>query len=450
MRALGGGVGQIVFADPLHGWLDLGFAATMNTWWTFLMVTADGGHTWKLATGFPNLNAADILLVTPNDGWVSGRDEDGKDSLYVTHDGAKSWQQLSLQVPKGVLPATKVNYGRSFNDEDTWFIPDGQPTVRDNFAIYYSLPTFTDAMHGYLIGTCEYLDPHNFLYQISSNVLFVTTDGGRKWTVDRMVKNQGEQAARRYGLPTMAGSDLIFPTVSDAQPMLTKIGPGETRDAHSEIGTEGKHYSAILHASFVSQDEGWIVAGDDLLSTTNGGGSWTTITPGVRPTVVQPPAGMFRPKSTDNQSPFTAPIARLPAAISNANLSISNYSKHLGFDTSTTATLDVMESPRTMRGSSPSEIFLRTTALVELSNRPNGFRAVLPPRYGSVRFPPVSPPMMSNWPGFVDAALIAEPSPHIAATTATVSANITRSATFMFPSGSRIAPPPGWSESNAV
>ena len=121
----GGWGGTIAFLDPLHGWLNITLSAqTMNSFFSLLLVTNDGGQTWSEASSAPSLAGAHMLLVTPNDGWIIGRSELSDTEIYVTHDGTKSWQQVLVENPKEVLPATLVRY--------------------------YWLPTFEDSKHGLL------------------------------------------------------------------------------------------------------------------------------------------------------------------------------------------------------------------------------------------------------------------------------------------------------------
>jgi hypothetical protein len=64
-------VSRIAFADPLHGWLQLAFRIGMHGHGTFLLVTSDGGKTWKEADSYQGPNSSDdMVLVTPDENTI--------------------------------------------------------------------------------------------------------------------------------------------------------------------------------------------------------------------------------------------------------------------------------------------------------------------------------------------------------------------------------------------
>ena len=248
---LSGWAGKIAFRDPLHGWMNVTLAGqTMNTFWAFLMVTSDGGRTWSRAPSDPGLGDADMLWVTPSDWWIVGRSEFSDTELYVTHDGAKSWKQVSVDIPKEVLPA--------------------------RLASYYFLPTFQDKEHGFLEVSYS-----GGVGEKSAAVLFATADGGRTWKPDRIVTQAYDSEGS--GTPIVVGSAWIWVAVLNRHPMLKTVGAGERIDFSADATTRHSSYHAALDASFVTPTQGWIIVGDgDLVSTTDGGATWTDITPGPK------------------------------------------------------------------------------------------------------------------------------------------------------------------------
>src|SRR4029077_5841541 len=88
--------GEISFADRLHGWLKVtGFAGHSS--WGVLLITSDGGKSWQTASAQTG-SSSPIELVTPDEGWESGT---------VTRDGARSWHDLTIPIPKALLGLTK-------------------------------------------------------------------------------------------------------------------------------------------------------------------------------------------------------------------------------------------------------------------------------------------------------------------------------------------------------
>jgi hypothetical protein len=248
--------GTIAFLDPLHGWMNISLPEqTMNTFLSFLLVTSDGGRTWSRASNAPLMAGADMLLVTPSDGWMIGRSRLGEKELFVTHDGTRSWHQVLVGTPKEVSPAATL-------------------------ASYYWLPSFEDGEHGLLEVSYR-----GGVGVKSTTVLFATGDGGRTWKPDRMVTQ--EYDSREYGEPVVVDSAWLFVNVSDHHPAIKTIAKGEQINANGEAATTVSRYTDAGKLSFVSTAQGWVIVDGELLSTTDGGATWTDITPGPKPRVVE-------------------------------------------------------------------------------------------------------------------------------------------------------------------
>ena len=155
------------------------------------------------------------------------------------------------------------------------------------------LPTFEDAKHGFL----EVTGPHNVDDKvISTLVLFKTSDSGRTWRSDRTVRNLGEMSESQYGSSAVVGSDWIFAASADDHPVLTKLGGGASIDASSNPAGSPSEYKMVSKISFATPTHGWLIMSDgDLVSTSDGGATSITLTPGPQPHVIQP-HGSFVPR----------------------------------------------------------------------------------------------------------------------------------------------------------
>jgi photosystem II stability/assembly factor-like uncharacterized protein len=242
----------ISFADTSHGWMDVRVdGQTMNLQWNFLLVTSNGGRTWRPAPSVPYLVDADVLLVTPTEGWMIGGEGGATDKLYFTLDGAKSWKEVSLAAPNEILPAD-------------------QPA--------YDLPVFEGTKRGFVAVTYTG-DGVN-----SAAVLFATEDGGRTWRPDRIVKKLGSDSPGQTLQSAMAGSAWVTAIASDGL-MLSTLGP---RARVNAARADWRSFRP-LQLSMISPTHGWLLTSNGkLLSTTNGGATWTTITPGPQPNIIDP------------------------------------------------------------------------------------------------------------------------------------------------------------------
>jgi photosystem II stability/assembly factor-like uncharacterized protein len=252
-----GGAATVAFVDPLHGWINVWFAGqTRNTWSSFLLLTSDGDRTWKQAADAPELSKPEMLLVTPSEGWLYGNSLEVDWGLYVTRDRARSWQEVAPE-PAG-LEDCDVN----------------------------GLPTFEDAKHGFLQVKCV---PRKLGEYRRTLVLLATSDGGRTWKADRTVANLIDVSESQYSSSTVLGSDWIFAADTDDYPVLTKVGAAARIDASADATAPHPRYRQIRHLSFATPAQGWVTDGHgNLMATTNGGATWTNISPGPKPHIIHP------------------------------------------------------------------------------------------------------------------------------------------------------------------
>jgi photosystem II stability/assembly factor-like uncharacterized protein len=258
---LRGNVGAIAFADPLHGWMNVSFAGEnmKGSAGSFLLLTADGGRTWRHAADIPEMSQPEMLLVTPGEGWLYGKGESNDlQGLYVTRDGTRSWQDVAPE-PAG------------FEDCEV-----------------HCLPTFEDARHGFLPVKCVPTKPWEFRRTL---ILLATSDGGRTWKPDRTVANlpEHEISHSQYSSSTVVGSDWIFAAATDEHPVLARLGPGARIDASADAPALRARYREIRELSFATPAQGWVIDQyGSLLGTTDGGVTWTDITPGTKAYLTHP------------------------------------------------------------------------------------------------------------------------------------------------------------------
>ncbi len=301
------GDGHIAFADAAHGWMNLdrvsGAAFNLGA----LLMTSDGGRTWNWSPDERDGPAifGSVTLVTPRDGWLAGGP--GNTELYATHDGGNSWQQLDMKAPKEVSPATNATYNS---------------------------PIFEDAQRGFLPVTYSGAEDTE-----SAAVLFSTKDGGRTWRPESILRNPKEGSMGRTVLSTVVDSTWVI-ALTPGHLVFSRLGAsaGTTEpNANPDLFRHG-----ISALTFATPTQGWILT-NELLSTADGGATWTKITPqpsGQR-VVLKPivtgssaPAEGTSPAAPDVQMNIWGGEGQwLPNSVGGATANLqTNINRHVGFD----------------------------------------------------------------------------------------------------------------------
>ncbi len=278
--------------DARHGWIVAG---------TRLLVTADGGSSWRDVT--PPANADSFLgaeFLDPLHGWVAINEaftgpsdaSYGRVDIWRTTDGGQSWAKT--QLPKArfavfgdVMPGVQFDFldathgfafqsgneAKGANDSDLFWTADGgaswsadRPTGPGNLGIEGTV-AFATASDGVIVGA------------LHGNGVVVTHDGGRTW------------ADAAFPLPAgSSGAQPFFdqPVFSDARSGLMAVDFQSTSGAVSNVSRiyrttdAGSSWTiaATLPAGYFTVSilgpKQWIAF--DLRSvvrTVDGGATWT-------------------------------------------------------------------------------------------------------------------------------------------------------------------------------
>ena len=242
-RASGVIKGLMTFADPLHGWI---YVCPDIEDLSDTLITGDGGKTWQHAhIDELHIDPESIVLVTPEIAWLN---DTGR--LFTTQDGAKTWRVVSLPVP------TKFS---------RWF------PIADRDEEFYSSPVFQDPKHGFEVVTYSWFKKLRW----RNAVLFETLDGGATWQAAGLLNNLPfrEQPISS----TVVDSTWLIPRAPTyALPMVTVLHLGERANA---IEFDEYGYRSEFKMSFINSARGWLIMDGALLSTRDGGGSWSDVTP---------------------------------------------------------------------------------------------------------------------------------------------------------------------------
>ncbi len=234
--------GSIAFADSLHGWM---YVRPELPDFSDLLITDDGGKTWREAQAREIcIGHQGLVLVTPEVAW-----QNDTWSLYVTRDGAKTWQRVSLLPPSRLAK---------------WILPKSEPL--------YTTPVFTDPKHGFEVVTYTSARAGG----LSTAVLFATLDGGVTWQPQGLLGNLPANMDAPVSSTIVDSAWLIARQPMYALPMVTTLHIGEWEYGIADFAAG---YGSGLRMSFTSPARGWLLTDGALLSTQDGGATWSDITP---------------------------------------------------------------------------------------------------------------------------------------------------------------------------
>ena len=109
-------------------------------------------------------------------------------------------------------------------------------------------------------------------------MLFATADGGVTWKPDRVLTGLQEHSEGEKVESAVADSTWITARVpKNGLPQLTKLGPGASV---TDTTMPAPEESGVSQMSFATPSQGRVVTNESkLLSTNDGGATWTDITP---------------------------------------------------------------------------------------------------------------------------------------------------------------------------
>lgn len=259
---------SLSFADSRHGW----FLWRLQTSAAFsagkMFGTNNGGETW---TELPEPPSAGMFRFhTPQDGWmVTGG---GSETLSVTNDGGRTWQARSVPPPESCLQCRPV----------------------------FTAPIFQNPSEAVL--TVTYVDDQAPKGRYVSST-YLTYDGGNSWQRTEAYEQTGRYP--KTGFTSIVGMHAIRVFSDAVHGTQIRSGARITNPSYSEkLPPRG----FVAGADFADDSNGWfiyhsvkcvqfrnrdkdgpglpclvVVDRDDLVATTDAGGTLKVITPPLPP-----------------------------------------------------------------------------------------------------------------------------------------------------------------------
>jgi photosystem II stability/assembly factor-like uncharacterized protein len=300
--------GYINFADPLHGWTILKVNRSTAVSFGIMFSTQDGGRTWEQLPEPPI--AESFRFVSPVKGWIAG----GPNlDLYVTNDAGNSWRLVSVPKPNQVGPVRGV---------------------------VYDLPVFSREGRGFL--PVKYKVGSELGPPLVTLALFTTNDNGSTWELDQILPTVVDPTDGWLAV-ALPDSTALTATVSEGRIDLMRGRPGQPRTQSATIPVHAFNADQL---SFIDSQQGWVLASSSLLSTLDGGLTWTSVTPASGEPFPNPESaqGMFVDETSSPAASLTPPdAASLSSACSPPSSACSQVSRHLGFDKSDVPTTTQMQ-----------------------------------------------------------------------------------------------------------
>ncbi len=255
--------------------------------------STDGGTTWRVLSSLANEQAVSIDFASPQDGWVGtvpmGTQPGAFSRIAYTSDGGGTWT-TSYRPPAGQTIAPSVHF---FTPTRGTFLNLGA-ACPGNCALFgaatangggswhsISAPAAPSG-----IVSVAFLSPSQFLAVTMGSVtstgeVYATNDAGREWTT-------------RVDLPSSINGDLniAFPTPRTGYMVVNDVkqpsGSGHAQVAVLAVmktddggrawvlrdlpGVQDAWFASV---SFRNVDDGILLAGDTVWTTSDGGAVWT-------------------------------------------------------------------------------------------------------------------------------------------------------------------------------
>jgi len=251
-----------------------------------ILMTTDGGRTWKAKPSGTELALYNIQFVDSQNGWISGQDG----LILHSTDGGESWQKRNTAVPVPILALWFLdkNYGWAVGQQATYLrTTDGGATWQEG-RIEVSLEGVSEdatlAMNDPTLYDVHFVDEKTGWMVGEFGKIYHSTDGGVTWVEQQNALLGQAGITDALNLPTWFGVRFINATEGIVVGIEGKIA--KTTDAGKTWTFIAQELAAIstdplYTPRWIGDDDGWIVGAAGRVLRMNNG-EWKPAALGIR------------------------------------------------------------------------------------------------------------------------------------------------------------------------
>jgi len=245
---------DMCFVNELEGWV-VGYsdALGMNEGFGIILHTSDGGYTWQMQYGCPNVNESfnNIDFVDNQYGWTGGRE-----GIMRTTDGGNTWLKIYTDGANSI----------DFLDRNTgYFVPafSVYKIINDGDSLIYVGAIPVDTMLDRFTRKIKYIN-FNSSWARTTHELFKTQDGGYNWS---RVFNDLPPDIYNLVWPTVA-LECLYPGYIWVEGKFSRDNGATWTNQTSDA------YGALSDASFANPAYGWMSGFTFMIHTVDSGRTW--------------------------------------------------------------------------------------------------------------------------------------------------------------------------------